>query len=164
MQHLLSIAVAATALAGAAPPAAEHRHEAAPPAAMSMQMPQPADTRQLVSFPPMLLEHEMRNMRDHLATLQRIQAALADSAYDEAAKLAEHRLGLSSFELHGAHEVAPYMPAGMQAMGTEMHKAASRFAIEVDKAAATGDLRPALGALADLTQRCVACHAAYRLH
>ena len=165
MKHLLLITVAAAALASAAAPhAAEHRHEPALPAAMSMPMPQPADTRQSVSFPPMLLEHEMRNMRDHLATLQRIKAALANNAYDEAAKLAEHRLGLSSFELHGAHEVAPYMPAGMQAMGTEMHKAASRFAIEVDKAAATGDLRPALGALADLTQRCVACHAAYRLH
>ncbi|HVB48747.1 MAG TPA: hypothetical protein VNF69_10200 [Burkholderiales bacterium] len=145
MTHHLSITVAATAFASAAaPPAAEHRHEVAPPAAMSMQMPQPADTRQLVSFPPMLLEHEMRKMGDHLATLRMIQAALANNAYDEAAKLAEHRLGLSSFELHGAHEVAPYMPAGMQAMGTEMHKAASRFAIEVDKAGR--HRRPAPGA------------------
>jgi cytochrome c556 len=122
------------------------------------------DARQMVEFPPMMLEHEMRNMRDHLATLQKIQAALGAGQLDEAGKLAEHRLGLSSFELHGAHDVAPFMPAAMQAIGTEMHKAASRFALETDKAAATGDLRPAIAALGKVTEQCVACHAAYRLH
>jgi hypothetical protein len=108
---------------------------------------QAEDSRRLVEFPPMMLEHEMRNMRDHLATLQKIQDA-----------------GLSSFGLHGAHDVAPFMPAGMQAIGTEMHKAASRFALEVNKAAATGDLRPSIAALGKVTEQCVACHAAYRLH
>jgi cytochrome c556 len=122
------------------------------------------DARRLVEFPPMMLEHEMRNMRDHLATLEKIQAALGAGQLDEAGKLAEHRLGLSSFGLHGAHEVAPYMPEAMQAIGTEMHKAASRFALETDKAAATGDLRPAIAALGKVTAQCVACHAAYRLH
>ena len=122
------------------------------------------DTRQFVEFPPMMLEHEMRNMRDHLATLEKIQAALGAGQFDEAGSLAEKRLGLSSFGLHDAHMVAPYMPAGMQAIGTEMHKAASRFALEVNKAAATGDLRPSIAALGEVTGRCVACHAAYRLH
>ena len=122
------------------------------------------DARQFVEFPPMMLEHEMANMRDHLATLQKIQDALGRSDFDAAAKLAEQRLGLSSFGLHGAKHVQPYMPEGMQAIGTEMHKAASRFALEADKAAATGDLKPALAALGRLTAQCVACHAAYRLH
>ena len=122
------------------------------------------DTRQFVEFPPMMLEHEMANMRDHLATLQKIQAALGAGQYDGASRLAERRLGLSSFGLHGAKHVAPYMPEGMQAIGTEMHKAASRFALEVNKAAATGDLRPAIAALGKVTEKCVACHAAYRLH
>jgi hypothetical protein len=122
------------------------------------------DARQFVEFPPMMLEHEMRNMRDHLATLGKIQAALGAGQFDEAGSLAEKRLGLSSFGLHDAHMVAPYMPEGMQAIGTEMHKAASRFALEVNKAAATGELRPAIAALGEVTQKCVACHAAYRLH
>jgi len=30
------------------------------------------DTRQFVKFPPMMLEHEMANMRDHLATLGKV--------------------------------------------------------------------------------------------
>ena len=73
-----------------------------------------ADTRQLVNFPAPLREHELANMRDHLITLQRIQYALGNGEFEKAADLAEQRLGMSSFKLHGAHEVAPYMPQGMQ--------------------------------------------------
>jgi hypothetical protein len=120
------------------------------------------DTREAVHFPEALRTHTLANMRDHLATLQKIQDALARGAYDDAAKLSEERLGLSSLEAHGAHEVAPYMPRGMQEAGTEMHKAASRLALAATDAGATGDAKPALAALARLTAQCVACHAAYR--
>ncbi len=120
------------------------------------------DTREAVRFPEALRTHTLANMRDHLATLQKIQDALARGAYDDAAKLSEERLGLSSLEAHGAHEVAPYMPRGMQEAGTEMHKAASRLALAATDAGATGDAKPALAALARLTAQCVACHAAYR--
>ena len=120
------------------------------------------DTREVVRFPEPLKEHTLANMRDHLATLQKIQDAMARGAWDEASGLAEHRLGLSSLEAHGAHQVAPYMPPGMQEAGTSMHKAASRFAIEAANAGATGDAKPAIAALATLTAQCVACHAAYR--
>jgi hypothetical protein len=120
------------------------------------------DTRQAVRFPQMLRTHTLANMRDHLATLQQIQDALAGGDYERASALSEQRLGLSSLEAHGAHEVAVYMPQGMQDLGTEMHKAASRFAIEASNAGATGDAKPALQALAHVTAQCVACHAAYR--
>lgn len=125
--------------------------------------PTQADTRETVRFPPMLYEHELANMRDHLATLQQIQAALAKGDYDGASHLAEQRLGLTSLPMHGAHEVAPYMPQPMQDIGTSMHRAASRFAVEATNASATGDVKPALAALSTLTAQCVACHAAYRL-
>jgi len=121
------------------------------------------DTREAVRFPLALKEHTLANMRDHLATLQKIQDAMARGAWDEASDLAEHRLGLSSLEAHGAHEVAPYMPMGMQEAGMAMHKAASRFAIAASNAGATGDPKPALAQLATLTAQCVACHAAYKM-
>jgi hypothetical protein len=70
---------------------------------------------------------------------------------------------MSSLDLHGAHEVAKYMPQGMQDAGTAMHRGASQFAIAVQESAASGDLKPALAALARTTQACVACHAGYRL-
>jgi len=121
------------------------------------------DTRQPVRFPEPLRVHELSSMRDHLRTLQLIQDAMSRNAFDEAGKLSEQRLGLSSFGLHEAHEVAKYMPKGMQDIGTEMHKAASRFSLEVTNSGATGDVRPALAALSRVTQQCVACHNAYRL-
>jgi hypothetical protein len=123
----------------------------------------PEDRRELVEFPPMLKEHTLANMRDHLLALAQIQQALAQDAPDRAAELAERRLGMSSLPLHGAHEVAPFMPKGMQDAGTAMHRAASRFAIAARDGAASGDPRQAMAALGELTTTCVACHAAYRL-
>ncbi|MEZ5739404.1 MAG: hypothetical protein R3E68_08065 [Burkholderiaceae bacterium] len=103
-------------------------------------------------------------MRDHLVTLAGIQQALASGRFDDASDLAENRLGMTSLALHGAHDVAKYMPEGMQAAGTAMHRSASRFAIVVREASATGELKPALAELAKVSQTCVACHAGYRLH
>jgi len=129
----------------------------------AMQAATTPDTRQLVEFPAPLREKELANMRDHLLTLSRIQEYLAKHEFDKAGKLAEERLGMSSFGLHGAHEVAPYMPKGMQEAGTAMHHAASRFAVATQEAAVDNDVGHALGALNEVTQACVACHAAYRL-
>jgi len=70
---------------------------------------------------------------------------------------------MTAMQLHGAHEVAKFMPEAMQNAGTEMHRAASRFALAAKDAAATGDFKPVLEAMARLTQQCVACHSAYRL-
>ena len=122
-----------------------------------------ADARVPVHFPAQLREHTLANMRDHLLTLQQIQDALARGAFDRAAEISEQRLGMSSLELHGAHDVAKYMPPGMQDIGTGMHREASRFAIEAASAGATGDVKGPLAALSKVTAQCVACHAAYRL-
>jgi hypothetical protein len=136
------------------------RHALAPAAAAG---PAAEDARQLVHYPDALRLHTLANMRDHLQVLQQIQAALAAEAYDRAAQVAEQRLGMDSLTLHGAHEVARYMPEGMQAIGSGMHRAASRFALSASNAGVTGDVRPALAVLAELTGQCVACHAGYRL-
>jgi hypothetical protein len=120
------------------------------------------DSRVSVQFPPELAQHTLANMRDHLLALQEIQQALAGGQEDKAARIAEERLGMSSLEAHGAHEVAQYMPKGMQDIGTEMHRSASRFAIEAQDAGVTGDVRPALEALSHITAQCVGCHAGYR--
>ena len=122
-----------------------------------------ADGRQAVEFPEPMRTHTLANMRDHLASLQEIQQALADGAPDRAAEIAETRLGMSSLGLHGAHDVAKFMPEGMQAIGTEMHKSASRFAVEAANSGATGNVKPPLAALAGVTKQCVACHAGYRM-
>ena len=121
------------------------------------------DPREFVRFPDALRQRTLANMRDHLLALQQIQEALVRGQEDAAARIAEQRLGMSSLGLHEAHEVAKYMPEGMQAAGTEMHRSASRFAIEAQNTGVTGDLKPALEALSKVTAACVSCHAAYRL-
>jgi hypothetical protein len=146
--------------AAAAPTDEQH---AMPMGHEAMHTAAPPDTREPVHFPAPLLAHELANMRDHLITLSRIQEYLSKKEFDKAGRLAETRLGMSSFGLHGAHEVAPYMPKGMQDAGTAMHHAASRFAIATQEAAVNDDVAHALGALNEVTQACVACHAAYRL-
>ena len=121
------------------------------------------DTRTLVQFPEMLRIHMLANMRDHLLALSEIQEALAREEFDQAGAIAEQRLGMTSLKLHGAHEVGQYMPQEMAAIGTEMHRAASRFAVAADNAAVGGDVKPALAALSRVTRACVACHSGYRV-
>ena len=122
------------------------------------------DSRQFVKFAEPMRLHTISSMRDHLLALQEIDVALSQNAFDKAASIAEQRLGMSSLELHGAAHIAPFMPQGMQDIGTQMHRAASRFAIDAQTASVGNDVRPALAALGTVMQQCVACHAAYRLH
>jgi hypothetical protein len=121
------------------------------------------DTRISVAFPAPMKAATLAHMRDHLAALQEIQQALAAARFDEAAAIAEKRLGMSSMPDHGAHEVARYMPSGMRDAGTQMHRSASRFAVAATESAVSQDVKPALAALAQVTATCVACHAAYQL-
>jgi hypothetical protein len=123
-----------------------------------------ADSRQLVKLPEPMRLHTITSMRDHLQALQEIDVALSRNEFDKAATIAEQRLGMSSLERHGAAHIAPFMPQGMQDIGTQMHRAASRFAVEAQTASVSDDIRPALAALGAVMQQCVACHAAYRLH
>ncbi len=155
-----SAAVAAIGCMGLAQPA--FAQGADPSAHMAQQVPS-ADARQVVSFPEPMRQHTLANMRDHLLALQEIDAALSEGAFDKASAVAEQRLGMSSLEAHGAAHLAPFMPKGMQDIGTQMHRAASRFAVEAQNASVSNDVKPALGSLAVVMQQCVACHAAYRM-
>jgi len=133
----------------------QHAHEAG--------MSPTADPRPVVKFPEAMRIHTLANMRDHLLSLQQIEEALSKEQYDRASDIAEQRLGMSSLAMHGAHELSAFMPEGMQNIGSEMHHAASRFAVAAKDASATGDVKPALAALADVSRQCVACHSSYRV-
>ena len=150
MKFLAAVMVAI--LSGCAAPSGDHAAHA--PA---------ADPRVMVQFPEMLRTHTLANMRDHLLALAEIQDQLARGGYDKASDIAEQRLGMSSLGLHGAHEVAKVMPQAMQDIGTAMHRSASRFALVAQEASVDRKLERPLAALAQVTQACVACHAAYQL-
>jgi hypothetical protein len=138
--------------------AQDHQHTLPGAAAVA------GDSRLLVKFPDPMRLHTIANMRDHLLALQEINVALSRSGFDQAAAIAEQRLGMSALQAHGAAHSAPFMPQGMRDIGTRMHREASRFAVEAQTASVSNDVRPALAALGTVMQQCVACHAAYRLH
>ena len=146
-----------------AQPAAHDTAQAGQSGMAAMSAPT-ADARQLVKFPEPMRLHTIASMRDHLLSLQEIDDALSKNEFDKAASIAEQRLGMSSLEAHDAAHLAPFMPEAMQEIGTQMHRAASRFAIAAQNASVGNDVRPALAALGSVMQQCVACHAAYRLH
>jgi hypothetical protein len=127
----------------------------------------PPDQRQLVTLPGPMRQEMLGNMRDHLQTLNTVIGDVGDGKLDEASKLLEQRLGMSSLPLHHAAEMAPFFPKPMQDAGTELHHAASRLAIALQDAsvARTFDsMREVNARLHDVTSACVACHAAYRVH
>lgn len=124
------------------------------------------DNREMVELPPMMQEHMLANMRDHLVALNEVLGELADGNIDEAVAISERRLGMSSMSLHGAEHLGKFMPKAMGAIGTEMHHAASRFGI----VARDAELDPGLDsqrkiykALQEITDNCTACHQAYRI-
>jgi antitoxin component HigA of HigAB toxin-antitoxin module len=122
------------------------------------------DGRQKVALPAPMQAHMLANMRDHLGALEEITRLLSQGDYGEAADAAENRLGMSSMQAHGAAHLAPFMPAPMRAIGTAMHRAASRFAVAARDAEVGGNLSAAFAGLSRVMQQCVACHAAYRVH
>jgi len=122
------------------------------------------DGRQKVELPDMMREHMLSNMRDHLLALEEITRYLANQQYDEAAEVAENRLGMSSMDLHGASHLGKFMPKEMGAIGTNMHRAASRFALAAQDAEIEGGLNKAFSALSEVMQQCVACHSGYKVH
>lgn len=158
MRFIILLAAAALTF-----PSLAQQHDPAMHSQHMAKQPVSGDFRQAVAFPQEMKEHTLTNMRDHLLALQEIQQALAKSEYDQAAEIAEKRLGMSSLALHGAHEVSKFMPQGMQDAGTAMHRGASRFGLAARDVAVTGDLKPAIGALSEVMGACVACHAGYRL-
>ena len=124
------------------------------------------DGRELIALPAPMQEHMLANMRDHLATLDAVFGDIADNKFDQASKLLEERLGMSSLPLHHAAEMAPYFPKPMQDAGTSMHRAASRLAIALQNASVAQSfdaMREVNAALHEVTSSCVACHTGYRV-
>ncbi len=76
------------------------------------------DTRELVKLPEPMQEHMLSNMRDHLVSLNEIIGDVSDGKFDDAAKVAEQRLGMSSLPAHDAAHMAPFFQKRCRTWGT----------------------------------------------
>ncbi|MBY6241576.1 hypothetical protein [Methylosinus sp. Sm6] len=150
------------------------QEKASPPAHDHMHMTQ-KDARSELDFPPPMRQHMLSQMRAHLEALQAILAALGAGNPGKAGDIAEKRLGLGALGAAAcdpsratggdgmAAMMGAHMPPQMREMGMAMHSSASAFAAVAAKARETGDLKPALAALATVTENCAACHSAFKL-
>jgi soluble cytochrome b562 len=117
------------------------------------------DTRELVSMPEEIQQELLADMRDHLNILNQILIHLANDEMDEAAELAEYKLGMSSMGHGHGGERRKYMPDGMRNFGQNLHRSASRFARKAEE----GELDQAIKSLSEMTSICTGCHASYRI-
>jgi len=114
------------------------------------------DKRKPLPLPVMMAEHQKQNMREHLATVQAIIAAIGRDDMDGVAK-AGARIGYS--EAMG--QICEHMGAatpGFTAMALNFHQTADN----IGEAARRGDRSGVLTALDRTLQTCVGCHATYR--
>jgi len=148
---LISAAVLAAVLASVAAPAPALADE---------------DDRELVTLPPELKHKMLESMRKHLVTLDDILSNLTWGNIDEAGRLAEHELGMSSLDDHESAKIGPLLPPEMRQLGKDMHRAASRLVIAYQDAELMEPklaMRKFTASLQEVTAYCTACHASYRL-
>lgn len=117
----------------------------------------PEDTRIMVEFDDTIKQALLARMRHHLSDIYEIQEALAKSNFKRVAEIAENSLGLSSLGPPNTR-IGPFMPAPMQKLGMEVHRASSHLAVVAQE----GDMAKTLESLSEVTGKCVACHAVYR--
>lgn len=122
----------------------------------------PKDERQLVSMPDGVKQVLRMDMISHLNALDEILLNLSEGRLDEAAEVAESKLGKGSMGRHRGTGMGPgrFMPKDMHDIAFSMHQAASSFAELVKN---KGDLNGIYAALQEVTSHCVGCHSAYRI-
>jgi cytochrome c556 len=114
------------------------------------------DMRKPLFLPTMMAEHQRQNMREHLAAVEAIIAAIGRDDMDGVAK-ASARLGYSEAMGQMCEHMGAATP-GFTGMALNFHHAADTMG----DAARRGDRAGVLTALDRTLQTCVGCHATYR--
>ena len=114
------------------------------------------DTRQPLPLLAMMADHQKQNMREHLAAVQAIIAAIGRNDMDAVSKGAA-RLGYSEAMGQMCEHMGAAAP-GFTPMALNFHHTADT----IGEAARRGDRAGVLSALDRTLQTCVGCHAPYR--
>ena len=114
------------------------------------------DARKPIPLLPMMAQHQKQNMRDHLAVVQEVIAALGTADFAQVAQSAK-RMGYTKT----MGQMCEHMGAGAPGF-TERALAFHRTADHIAEAAARNDSAAVLSALAATLATCTTCHAAYK--
>ncbi|MFN8544856.1 MAG: cytochrome C [Candidatus Binatia bacterium] len=113
-------------------------------------------TRKPLPLPAMMAEHQKQNMREHLAAVQAIIAAIGRDDMDAVVK-ASGRIGYSEAMGQMCEHLGAASP-GFTTMALNFHHTADT----IGEAARRGDRAGVLTGLDRTLQTCVGCHATYR--
>lgn len=136
--------------------AVQHPHQS--------MMTQAPDMRETVVFPAPVYDQTLKSMREHLRALNQVSTLTAAGKFEAAALATERGLGIGhQHGVEGQDSGHAFMPEKMAALGQAMHSSARDLALILRESEVTEDYPGILGAMAELTDSCVACHDAYRL-
>jgi hypothetical protein len=113
------------------------------------------DTRISLNVQPPMKQHQLSNMREHVEAIKSIVGLMSDSKFEEAAKIAHSKLGLTPDmqTMCGMFNNAEFVKLGMA-----FHKSGD----ELGDVLKTKDVNASLRALNKIMSYCVQCHATYR--
>ncbi|OGS93005.1 MAG: cytochrome C [Gallionellales bacterium GWE2_58_10] len=114
-----------------------------------------ADKRTSLELSPEMKQHQLSNMREHLAAVQSIIRLMSENKFEEASGIAHAKLGLTPEmqQMCSMFENEQFM-----AMGFEFHRSGD----ELGKVLKTRNMKASLRALNKTMAYCTECHAAFR--
>ncbi|MDD5180793.1 MAG: cytochrome C [Gallionellaceae bacterium] len=114
------------------------------------------DDRISAGVHPEMKQHQLANMRSHVAAVQSIVGHLAKSEFDQASQEAHSKLGLTD----EMKKMCSTMSDNKEftSLGLAFHKSGD----DLGDALQTKDMKKSLQALHDTMDYCVKCHATFR--
>lgn len=114
------------------------------------------DNRISLGLSPAMKQHQLENMRSHLAAIQSIVGYLSDNKFEQAADVAHTKLGLTD----EMEKMCSTMSDNEQftRLGLAFHNSGD----DLGNTLKTGDMKMSLRALRNTMESCVQCHATFR--
>lgn len=122
---------------------------------MQHMMHDTGDSRTSLNLSPEMKQHQLANMRSHVEAVQSIVGLIAKENFDQAAKVAHSKLGLTD-EMKQMCDM--FENADFRKLGMAFHKSGD----ELGNALKTKNTKKSLQALQNTMGYCVKCHATFR--
>lgn len=151
---LVALRLLGTALAGLLTVGCQHTRQ--PGLVQVLSAGAPGTVRIPLPLLPRMAEHQLENMRDHLAAVQEITAALSNGDFEGVGRAAA-RIGYSEQMGRMCERMGAGAP-GFNQLALQFHRTADTIAVAANR----HDTNATLEALAATLQTCVGCHAVYR--
>ena len=114
-----------------------------------------ADNRTSLNLSPMMKQHQLTNMRAHLAAVQEIIIQISAGDFSQASDTAHKKLGLTK-EMEAM--CSSFGSDTFKELGISFHKSADDLGEILEK----GNTEESLAALGKTMSYCVACHAQFK--